>query len=107
MLSKRGDLTLIYVIATLTVKADHREAFVAGARDVIAATRREAGCQHYDLSGSVTDPLTFVFVERWDNREALDAHFLTPHLQHWRTLCAQYLSGRALEIIRPEHVDAS
>ncbi|MCW6507704.1 putative quinol monooxygenase [Lichenifustis flavocetrariae] len=95
------------MIATLTVNADHREAFMAGAREVIAATRQEAGCQHYDLSGSITDPLTFVFVERWDSREALDAHFQTKHLQHWRTLCEKYLTGRALEIIRPEHVDAS
>ena len=96
---------VIFVIATLVVKTDRRDAFVRDAHAVIEATRLEAGCLAYDLAGSVTAPETFVFVERWTSREALEAHFQTPHLMHWRALCADYISSAKIEIIRPDHVD--
>ena len=66
---------MIYVLATLIVKPEKRADFLENARDVIAATRREAGCIGYDLTSSITEPNEFVFVERWETREALAAHF--------------------------------
>ena len=96
---------MIYVLATLVVKPEKRADFLENARDVIAATRREAGCLDYDLTSSITEPNAFVFVERWESRDALAAHFETPHLQHWRELCGEYLSDRRIEIIKPEHVE--
>jgi quinol monooxygenase YgiN len=96
---------MIYVLATLIVKPEKRADFLENARDVIAATRREHGCVRYDLTSSITEPNEFIFVEQWESREALAAHFETPHLQHWRKLCAEYLSDRRLEIITPEHVE--
>lgn len=97
---------MIYLVATLTVKPDQRAEFITNARDVIAATRREAGCISYELTNSVTEPDTFLFVERWQSRDALDAHFQTPHFLHWRDLCANYLSSRKLEIIKPDSVES-
>ncbi len=97
---------MIYVLATLTVKSEKRADFLENARDVIAATRREPGCRSYDLTSSITEPNEFVFVERWDDRDALEAHFHTPHVAHWRQLCADYLEKSALEIIKSDHVEA-
>jgi quinol monooxygenase YgiN len=96
---------MIYVVATLIVKSDKRADFLENARDVIAATRREPGCITYDLCSSITEPNEFVFVERWESREALEGHFGTPHFLHWRQLCGEYLESRKLEIIKPEHVE--
>jgi quinol monooxygenase YgiN len=96
---------VIYVIATLVVRAEQRDAFVADAPDVIQATRAERGCLRYDLTSSLMDPLTFVFVEQWESRAALDAHFETPHLRRWRELCQGYVAERRVEIIRAEQVD--
>ena len=96
---------MVYVIATLNVKPEKQADFLANAQDVIAATRREAGCIHYDLTGSVTEPNTFVFVERWASREALSAHFETSHMGRWRGLCQDYLTGRTVEVIKPEAVE--
>ena len=98
---------MIYTLATLVVKPEKRADFLENARDVIAATRREPGCISYDLNSSITEPNEFIFVERWETRDALSAHFETPHLQHWRGLCAEYLAERRIEIITPEHVDQS
>ena len=61
--------------------------------------------QTYDLTSSITEPNEFIFVERWETREALTAHFETPHLKHWRTLCGDFLAKRSLEIIKPEQVE--
>lgn len=96
---------MIYVLATLVVKGEKRGDFLENARDVIAATRREPGCVSYDLTSSITEPNMFVFVERWDSREALAAHAASAHVAHWRTLCVDYLDRRNLEIITPERVE--
>ena len=96
---------MIYVIATLFVKSEKRADFLENARSVIASTRREAGCHSYDLTSSITEPNEFIFVERWESREALDAHFQTPHLRHWRDLCEDYLSKRTVEIVKPGDVE--
>lgn len=96
---------MIYVIATLTVHPDKRADFLENARTVIAATQREEGCVSYDLHSSITEPHLFVFVERWSSREALDAHFGTPHLGEWRRVSAEFLESRTVEIIHPDRVE--
>lgn len=97
---------MIYVVATLGVKPEKRADFLENARDVISATRREPGCISYDLTSSITEPNEFVFVERWESREALSGHFEAAHFLHWRDLCGEYLDSRKLEIIKPEHVES-
>ena len=96
---------MIYLLATLTVKPEKRGDFLENARVVIAATRKEPGCISYDLTSSVTEPNEFVFVERWQSREAVAEHFAAPHFGVWRDLCADYLEKRTLEIIKPEDVE--
>jgi quinol monooxygenase YgiN len=96
---------MIYVIATLIVRPEKRADFLENARIVIAATVREAGCVTYDLTSSITEPNEFIFVERWQTREALAAHFETAHLQHWRRVSSEYLVSRTVEIIAPQTVE--
>jgi quinol monooxygenase YgiN len=63
-------------------------------------TRKEPGCIAYDLHGSVSDPDTFVFVERWESHDHLAAHRLTPHLKAWRALSGPFkASPTAIEVI--------
>lgn len=96
---------MIFVIATLTIHPEKRADFLENARTVIAATIKEEGCLSYDLMSSITEPNEFAFVERWTSREALAAHFDTPHLVEWRRLCEEYVAGRKLEIIHPDKVE--
>ena len=65
---------MIYVVATLTVKPETRAEFIAAATACIKETRKEPGNIAYDLHESVTDPSKMVFVEQWDNTEALVPH---------------------------------
>lgn len=96
---------MIYVIATLHIHPEKRASFLEDARSVIAHTVKEEGCLSYDLTSSITEPNEFVFVERWTSRDALAAHFDTPHLGEWRRVSAEYLVDRKVEIVHPEKVE--
>ncbi len=79
---------MIYVIATTQVKPEGRDAYLAGAKDCVAATRQEQGCISYENHASIHDPNLFVVVERWASREDLNAHGRSPHMKTWRALSA-------------------
>jgi len=97
---------MIYVVATSQVKPDRRDAFIAGAKECIAATRKEKGCLSYDSHASINDPNLFVVVERWESREDLIAHGRAPHFMVWRYYAArQNVAPTVLEIIRDGKVE--
>ena len=96
---------MVYVIATLHIHPEKRADFLEDARTVIAHTVREAGCESYDLLSSITEPNEFLFVERWTSRDALAAHFETPHLREWRRLSADYVADSKVEVIHSEKVE--
>ena len=52
-------------------------------RAAIEATLAEAGCRAYSYAEDVAEPGLFRVMEQWDSREALSAHFRTPHMQAW------------------------
>ena len=97
---------MIYVVATTQLKPEHKDAYVAGALDCISATRKEAGCISYDGHLSVSDPNQFVFVERWESRDALNAHARSDHMKVWRKLSADFkASPTVIEIISDGKVE--
>ena len=52
-------------------------------RAVIDATLAEPGCRTYSYAEDVAEPGLFRVTELWDSREALSAHFATPHMTAW------------------------
>jgi quinol monooxygenase YgiN len=52
-------------------------------RAVIEATLAEPGCRAYSYAEDVAEPGLFRVTELWDDREALAAHFQTPHMKAW------------------------
>ena len=74
----------IRVVAHLKAKADKiaetREALEA----LIAPTRAEDGCLHYELSQNNDDPTDFTFVEEWSSNAELDAHLESDHINQLR-----------------------
>jgi quinol monooxygenase YgiN len=52
-------------------------------RAVIEATLAEPGCRAYSYAEDVAEPGCFRVTELWDSREALSAHFETPHMREW------------------------
>ena len=51
---------------------------------VIAASLVEPGCRVYAYAEDVTEPGLILVHEEWHSREALEAHFATPHMHEWQ-----------------------
>jgi quinol monooxygenase YgiN len=93
---------VIYVVATLTVKPETRAEFIAAATSCI----KEPGNIAYDLHESVTDPAKMVFVEQWENAEALVPHRSAEHMKAFGRIAVQCMSAPPkIEIITPANVD--
>lgn len=97
---------MVHLIATLKIKPGSIETLLSAAAPCIEATRNEQGCISYDLYQSTTDTDTLAFVEVWESREALDAHFATEHLQRWKENSAPYIADRSAKIINPKEIEA-
>jgi quinol monooxygenase YgiN len=96
---------LIYVVATLTVKPETRAELIAGAQACIAETRKEADNIAYDLHESVTDPTKMVFVEQWENAEALEPHRKSDHMRAFGRIVVNCLTAPPkIEVITPADV---
>jgi quinol monooxygenase YgiN len=97
---------LIYVVATLTVRPETRAELIAAANLSIAETRKEAGNIAYDMHESVTDPAKLVFVEQWDNVEALAAHGKSAHMKAFGRVAVNCMTAPPrIEVITPEKVE--
>ena len=57
---------------------EHRNEFVRLARELVAASLRDAGCVAYDLFESATRADVLMICETWRDAEALDAHRQAP-----------------------------
>ena len=74
---------MLLVVGRVRCAADKREDLVALLERMQNASRAEAGCIRYGFFVAVEDPLSFVAVEEWADRAALDRHFAQPHLQEF------------------------
>ena len=96
---------MIYVVATLTIKPETRADMIAAAKACIAETRKEVGNIAYDLHESVTDPAKLVFVEQWENAEALVPHRSAEHMKTFGRVVVKCIAAPPkIEIITPANV---
>ena len=75
---------MILVIGTFRLPPESREAARAALGRVIASSRAEPGCIAYAYAEDVLEPGLFRVNEAWETREALAAHFETPHMKVWQ-----------------------
>lgn len=71
----------IAVVAVAQAKPGCEAKLEAAIRLCIPETRKEAGCRLYTVHQDLEHAGRFVFIERWDSREALDAHVKEAHFQ--------------------------
>jgi quinol monooxygenase YgiN len=74
---------VLLVIGRVRCAPEQREELIAQLERMQDDSRREEGCLRYGFFAAVEDPLSFVAVEEWADREALDAHFAQPHLHEF------------------------
>ncbi len=91
------------IVATIKVKAGHAAPFEAIARKLVAAVNaNEPGCMLYTLNRG-EDPVTFVFMERYKDEDAVKAHRATEHYRSFGKEMGAHMDG-APEILRMQEV---
>ena len=74
---------MLLVIGRVRCEPDQRDRLIGLFETMQDNSRREEGCLRYGFFAAVEDPLSFVAVEEWADREALDRHFAEPHLHEF------------------------
>jgi len=82
----------VTVVARVRAKAGLEEVVKFALLQMVADTREEEGCLNYDLHQSADDPALFLFYENWTNREHLQRHAASPHIQAFRAKAADLLA---------------
>ena len=81
------------IVATIKVKAGQETQFEEVARKLVAAVNaNEAGCLLYTLNRG-DDPLTYVFMERYKDEEAVKAHRGTEHFRTFGKAMGAHMDG--------------
>jgi len=85
---------VVLVIGRVRCDPANRDQLVAACERMQEASRKEEGCIRYGFFAAVEDPNSFVAVEEWVDREALDKHFAEPHLQEFAAELGKLVSER-------------
>jgi len=96
----------VKVIAFVTVKPGHEDAFVEAARVCVAASRAEPGVLHYDLWREAEGDRRFVFNELYADDAAVQAHMGSEHFKAFGR-AARDLAAARPEIIATHAVDVA
>ena len=77
---------MILVIGTVRLPPENIAIARPAMETMMAASRAEDGCLEYAYSQDLLDPGLVRVTEIWRDREALKAHFQTPHMAAWRAV---------------------
>jgi quinol monooxygenase YgiN len=69
---------MLIVTGSLVARQDTFEELRARALEHVRRSRGEPGCRSHAVHVDCENPLRLVFVEEWESREALLAHFAVP-----------------------------
>jgi quinol monooxygenase YgiN len=71
---------MILITGRVRVHPDQRDAALAAAAEMSAASTAEPGCAEYSFWVSADDPNEMLLIERWESDAALAEHMQAPHL---------------------------
>lgn len=72
---------MIMLIAKNTLLEGKQQEFIELAEKLVLATRKETGCIAYDLVSDQADACVYYFVEKYQDRKALEEHRASAHFQ--------------------------
>lgn len=79
---------MIQINGTIKLAGDAGQDVIDAVVKMVRASREEDGCLDYTFARDLADPDTLVLFERWRDRAALDAHFVTPHMAEFQKVMA-------------------
>jgi quinol monooxygenase YgiN len=95
---------MLGVVATLKVKPGMEKEFETVAKELVAKVNaNEPGCTLYALHHGET-PGTYIFMERYVDQAAVDAHRATDHFKTLGRKMGDYMDGRP-DVLRLKEVE--
>ena len=95
---------MLGVVATIKVKPGMEHAFEAVAKELVAKVNAtEPGCRLYALHHGEASG-TYVFMERYVDQAAVDAHRATDYFKALGRKIGEYMDGRA-DVLRLREVE--
>jgi quinol monooxygenase YgiN len=101
---------MIHVIATIELRPNCREAYLAVLQKNVPNVKAEAGCLAYEpvvdidsglpVQGALRESVVTI-VEAWESLEHLVAHLKTPHMAAYRDAVADYVENLSVQIMAP------
>ena len=101
---------MIHVIATIELRPNCREAYLAVLQKNVPNVKAEAGCLAYEpvvdidsglpVQGALRESVVTI-VEAWESLENLVAHLKTPHMAAYRDAVADYVENLSVQIMAP------
>ncbi|EAC8050924.1 antibiotic biosynthesis monooxygenase [Listeria monocytogenes] len=88
---------MLHIEAQITVKKEQTEAFLHAAKEVIAASRAEAGNHGYELVQSTENETVFYMLEKWADMDAIQQHNDSEHFKKFQKAAADFVA-KELEI---------
>lgn len=89
---------MVIVMGTVRVDPAAIETLRPAMEAMLAASRAEDGCLDYAYALDLVEPGLVRVSERWTTREALEAHFRTPHMAAWRAALAGQVRERDIKL---------
>lgn len=71
------------IVAKVYVKSGNESAFITAAQVMIENSNKEEGCTGYMLYQDPYEKTNFIFIERYKNQAAVDAHFATDYFKEF------------------------
>ena len=83
----------------ISVSSENRAAYLESAKELVAASQKDAGCIAYDIFESSTRPEVLMICETWTDDAALAAHEAA---EHFKTLVPKLAELGQMKIERFE-----
>jgi aryl-alcohol dehydrogenase-like predicted oxidoreductase/quinol monooxygenase YgiN len=106
-----SDAAPIHAVAVLRAKPGNRAALAAAFREILERVRNKAGCLEYALANPLRLQATgaapahedeVTLVERWQSREALEAHLADPDYRRWFETIRPLIDAASMQALERE-----
>ena len=89
-------MSIVTVIAKLTVKEDAIETVKEELLKLVTPTRAEDGCLEYRLQQDINNPAVFIFYENWENMACLERHLNSSHYKSYVVAVGDLLADKSV-----------
>ena len=85
---------MFQIIAIVSLKKGEAAAFRTLLPAIVTASRTDRGNISYQCDQDALNPDVFLFQERWENDEALEAHLAQPHFKEFAAAIEPLLAAQ-------------